>query len=397
MLPLYAQKTFTDALENASSAHSGLLFDKFPDGWDERQGYQLADNAKKQFFLNVINKYQTTKPLLEVGLDNALTRQRALLNHFKIKGESITVTTDWRFVSGLGAAHPYETGFIWHRTLSVPYLPGSSVKGLMRAWATHWGGLNEQQEIIRLFGAKDGEANCGALIVFDALPSKPPTLEIDILNPHYSEYYQDSTKPPADYLSPKPVFFLTVAPGQDFEFFIAPRLGASDQPKKDLEMGMELLLEALKTLGAGGKTAVGYGVFKESKAAQQKREAKQNEKQKQEEDEAKKDALNNLVHEKAYTGLAEQIYRQAQQENWEASDNTPKFYQAMPDFLQKIAEEIDLKIQQAAIGIISEILEKKFPGILQDPEKKVGKNKDKPAYKDKPKEIGNKLLELRKR
>lgn len=284
MLPLYAQKTFTDGLENASSAHSGLLFDKFPDGWDERQGYQLADNAKKQFFLNVINKYQTTKPLLEAGLANALARQRVLLNHFKIKGESITVTTDWRFVSGLGAAHPYETGFIWHRTLSVPYLPGSSVKGLMRAWATHWGGLNEQQEIIRLFGAKDGEANCGALIVFDALPSKPPTLEIDILNPHYSEYYQDSTKPPADYLSPKPVFFLTVALGQDFEFFIAPRkefyLTQSETghtPEADLKTAKKLLSDALACLGAGGKTAVGYGQMTsvEHKEQEQAKNAKQ--------------------------------------------------------------------------------------------------------------------------
>ncbi|EGW21679.1 type III-B CRISPR module RAMP protein Cmr6 [Methylobacter tundripaludum] len=271
MLPLYAQIP-RDTFKQTSTAHSGLLFDKFPDGWDERNDYKPADNAKKQFFLDVINKYQATKPLLEANLTAALTRQRALLNHFKVKDPSLTVTTDWRFVSGLGAAHPYETGFIWHRTLSVPYLPGSSVKGLMRAWATHWCELTEQQEITRLFGAKDGEANCGALIVFDALPSQPPKLELDILNPHYSEYYQDSTKPPADYLSPKPVFFLTVAPGQDFEFFLAPRPGASEQ---DLDTGLKLLRKALETLGAGGKTAVGYGVFKESKAAQQKREAEQ--------------------------------------------------------------------------------------------------------------------------
>ncbi|MGZ5027280.1 MAG: type III-B CRISPR module RAMP protein Cmr6 [Methylobacter sp.] len=216
MLPLYAQIP-RDSFEKAETAHSGLLFDKFPDGWDQRNYYKPADNAKKQFFLDVINKYQATKNLLETNLTGTLTRQHILLD--QLKGASVTATTDWRFVSGLGSAHPYETGFIWHRTLSVPYLPGSSVKGLMRAWATHWCEPADQQEITRLFGAKDGEENCGALIVFDALPSKAPELEIDILNPHYSEYYQDSSKPPADYLSPIPVFFLTVAPGQDFEFF----------------------------------------------------------------------------------------------------------------------------------------------------------------------------------
>lgn len=393
MLPLHAQIP-RDSFGQATTAHSGLLFDKFPDSWEKENYYKLADNAKKQFFLDVINKYQTTTPLLEANLIGALARQHALLNHFKVKGQSLTVTTDWRFVSGLGSAHPYETGFIWHRTLSVPYLPGSSVKGMMRTWATHWGGLIEQQEITRLFGAKDGEENCGALIVFDALPSKPPKLEIDILNPHYSEYYQNPVNPPADYLSPIPVFFLTVAPEQDFEFFLAPRPGASEQPQQDLETGLQLMLEALEILGAGGKTAVGYGVFKESKAAEQKREAEQAKKIMQQEDEQRNIELNNHVRQKAYTGLAEQIYRQAQLENWETSDNATQFYQAMPDYLQKIDAESDLEIKQTAIGIISEILDKKFPGIMQEPKKKGGKNKDKFIYKDKPKDIANQLLTL---
>ena len=391
MLPLYAQIP-QDTFKQASTAHCGLLFDRFPDGdgWGERtKGYQLADNVKKQFLKDIIEKYEKTE--LVDNVNNALARQRLLMEY--LKGQRLTATTDWRFVTGLGAAHPYETGFIWHRTLSVPYLPGSSVKGLMRAFATHWDNLPEP-EINRLFGPKDGDANCGALIIFDALPSKPPKLETDILNPHYSEYYQDSTKPPADYLSPIPVFFLTVAPGQDFEFFLAPRSGASRQPQQDLETGLNLLLEALKTLGAGGKTAVGYGAFKESKVAQQEREDEQNKKRKQEEDEAKNAVLNAVIGEKAYTGLAEQIYRQAQQENWKLGDNTQKFYQAMPGYWQKIVEETDLEIQQTAIGIIGEIVEEKFPGILQDPEKRTGKNKDKPAYKDKAKEIAIELLAL---
>ncbi|MGR9012453.1 MAG: type III-B CRISPR module RAMP protein Cmr6 [Gammaproteobacteria bacterium] len=405
MLPLYAQIP-QDTFEQADTAHSGLLFDKFPDGWNPAENYQTKknqndkskddknkdDDLKKVFLKRVYEKYrQTTNTHLKPNLDIALDRQRGLVNH--LQGESLTATTDWRFITGLGAAHPYETGFIWHRTLSVPYLPGSSVKGLMRAFATHWDSLSGP-DIDRLFGPKDGDANCGALIVFDALPSKPPALDIDILNPHYSEYYRDSTKPPADYLSPIPVFFLTVAPGQDFEFFLAPRFGASEQSTIDLQKGVELLLKALETIGAGGKTAVGYGAFKESKKAQQKREDEQDKKKQQMQGDLRNAALDKIVVVKGYTGLAEGIYRQAQLESWEVSDNTPKFYQAMPDFLQEIAEESDLKIKQNAIDIISEILEGKFPGILQEPEKKVGKNKGKFAYKDKPKEIAIKLLAL---
>lgn len=403
MLPLYKLNNicWKELIRNADTAHAGLLFDKFPDGWNPDENYQpkhkdrngkLIDD-KKTFFDFICTKYKPiTETHLKNNLDSALIRQRDLVNH--LQGKSLIVTTDWRFISGLGTAHPYETGFIWHRTLSVPYLPGSSVKGLIRAWAEQWGGLSDQEEVTRLFGTEKEEAHCGALIIFDALPSQPPKLEIDILNPHYSEYYQNPAKPPADYLSPIPVFFLTVAPGYDFEFFLAARKDPkSEQAKQDLATGLRLLQEALETLGAGGKTAVGYGVFKESKTAQQKREAEQNAKQQRQEIEAHNAALNAIVQAKAYTGLAEQIYRQARQENWETSNNATQFYQAMPDYFQKIAEEPDMEIKQAAIAIISEIVEKKFPGILQDPERKEGR-KDKPAYKEKPKEIANKLLGL---
>lgn len=280
MLPLYEQIP-RNSFNEAVSAHAGLLFDKFPDGWDERNHYKPKDDAKKKFLQDVIDKYRSTD--LTANLAGALKRQRLLIEH--LNGAAIEASTDWRFVSGLGAAHPYETGFIWHRTLSVPYLPGSSVKGMMRAWAKHWGGLSSQQDIDRLFGAENGEANSGALIVFDALPAVRPELKIDILNPHYSEYYQDSSKPPADYLSPIPVFFLTVAPRQNFEFFLAPRKAAylkqseavDATVKQDLMMAKELLNKALTCLGAGGKTAVGYGQMTstEIKGQEQDQKAKQ--------------------------------------------------------------------------------------------------------------------------
>ncbi|MGH8608167.1 MAG: type III-B CRISPR module RAMP protein Cmr6 [Gammaproteobacteria bacterium] len=77
------------------------------------------------------------------------------------------------------------------------------------------------------------------------------------MNPHYSDYYEGK-EPPADYLSPKPVFFLTVKSKQPFLFSLAPRPG-SGAGKSEVEEGINLLIEALNTLGAGGKTAVGYG------------------------------------------------------------------------------------------------------------------------------------------
>jgi CRISPR-associated protein Cmr6 len=389
MLPIHKQIP-RNSFEQAVTAHAGLLFDKFPDGWDERNHYKPVDNAKKQFLQKIIDKYRATD--LTTNLNTALAKQQELVKN--LNGQSIQASTDWRFVSGLGAAHPYETGFIWHRTLSVPYLPGSSVKGMMRAWAAHWGGVAEQTEIARLCGAEDGEANCGALIVFDALPSQPPKLEIDILNPHYSEYYQDSNTPPADYLSPIPVFFLTVAPKQNFEFFLAPRPGASGRPSQDLADGMKLLSDALENLGAGGKTAVGYGFFTESKESQNKREADEIATKQAEDVAAESAALEAEIVAKGLIGLAAQVYRKAQQDNWETCESNPKFYETLLDYIRQIAEEADLKVQHDVVAIVKDIVEKKYPGILQDPERKEGKKKDKPAYKPKPIEIAKALLAI---
>jgi CRISPR-associated protein Cmr6 len=38
----------------------------------------------------------------------------------------------------LGNPHPVEKGFLWHPTLGTPSLPGSGVKGLVRAWVEAW-------------------------------------------------------------------------------------------------------------------------------------------------------------------------------------------------------------------------------------------------------------------
>ncbi len=274
MLPLYKDFTpfkaynFADWLKRSSaSVHPGLLFDKFAKEWAPQWHAPLREGAKNIFFKEFAEIDYT---YLENDLKANLERQERLVRHLcrPDKPAMLPVKTDWRFVSGLGSGHPYETGFIWHRTLGVPYLPGSSVKGMIRAWAEQWCRDEPaiQKEAARLFGSgaeNEGgsEDRAGDLIVFDALPTRPPKLELDILNPHYQPYYESNgAMPPADYYNPIPVFFLAVAPGQPFRFALAPRPGAaSDDPASDLATGVQLLKDALLTIGAGGKTAVGYG------------------------------------------------------------------------------------------------------------------------------------------
>lgn len=287
-LPLYQDLGFQDSAEDelfckrdfVTLPHVGLLFDKYVDTWgiDQRKSFVVQspnsarDSSKKAkqgskqcFYDETMNVYKEQREALSKQLAAHHDRRTALLQ--ASHGKTLTAKTEWRFICGLGTGHPFEAGFIWHRTLSVPYLPGSSVKGLILAWAdprldkagkSHgWGDPEQWDKVKRLFGDTDTDG-VGSLIVFDALPVNAPTLELDIMNPHYGDYYSEKKDtngnliPPADYLSPVPVFFIAVAANTAFHFALAPRC-PDEQGMRDLSVGFELLNEALEKLGAGVK------------------------------------------------------------------------------------------------------------------------------------------------
>ena len=273
-LPLYdsLKRTGTTPRTMEPSANTGLLFDRFCDVWSGPEKWKpespQKDKSVKQKFLDKIVEQLKNNKKTEELLEQYHLRREALIK--SLSGESRDYKTVWRFVSGLGMGHVLETGFVWHKILGVPYLPGSSVKGMIRAWAKQWDD-ETKEEVNRLFGdSKD--IGAGSLIVFDAIPLEKPGLEVDIMNPHYGDYYskkkmkvtlggrdQEIDTPPADYLSPNPIFFLTVASGISFKFALAVRRGKGTN--NDLMNGFELLEEALENIGAGSKTAVGYGHF----------------------------------------------------------------------------------------------------------------------------------------
>lgn len=165
------------------------------------------------------------------------------------------------FVTGIGLPHPVENGFTWHHTLGVPYLPASSIKGMMRAWARDWKELDcsKGSDIARLLGtvAKEGqETEAGALIVFDALPVGDIELYLEVLTPHIGQWRLNGSNPPADWISPVPVPFLAVKEGAKFQFAFGLRKGGT---KEYINAAFTLLSEALDWIGAGAKTSVGFG------------------------------------------------------------------------------------------------------------------------------------------
>ncbi len=118
-------------------------------------------------------------------------------------------------------------------------------------------GLRTNSDILnlrRVFGCLD---HVGKVVFFDAIPVAPPCLEIDVMNPHYADYYgakKGDSIPPADYLSPTPIYFLTVGRGSRYLFAVAG-------PEK--VHAREWLEGGLRELGSGAKTSAGYGYWEE--------------------------------------------------------------------------------------------------------------------------------------
>ncbi len=252
--PLYETDGHPRA-QRARDGHAGLWFDKFCDGWRVDGGVwtlKSDDDNPKLAWIESLTKdpIGTPNQIAECALRlMRLTERRG--------GRAAVFTTEYRFVTGLGRSHPVENGFAWHPTLGAPYLPGSSVKGLVRAWAESDG--VEDATIARLLGCPQ---QAGRLCFLDAAPVGPVRLEADVMTPHYAGW--TAVKPPGDWRSPTPIPFLVTAEGARFLFGIVPCRAVEDG---DLDAAWAWLREALAWAGAGAKTAVGYGRFRHDEAA----------------------------------------------------------------------------------------------------------------------------------
>jgi CRISPR-associated protein Cmr6 len=244
-------------LVSTTTGNAGLWYDKFCDRWKPDWTGFAGDSDKRDWMSTLPKKVGDSALMKE-----AVKRLEDLVD--AQGGCRFRRMTAWRFVTGLGRNHPVENGFTWRHDIGTPYIAGSSLKGLARAYARDWDGL-PREEIHRIFDQKlDAGLGVGSVVFLDALPVGPVALDADVMTPHYSPWYQGETNAvPADWHSPTPIPFLTVAPGQTFVFAVLPRNRSNQQDQEDCKKGADLLKEALEMLGAGAKTAVGYGQFVE--------------------------------------------------------------------------------------------------------------------------------------
>jgi CRISPR-associated protein Cmr6 len=295
--------------------NAALVFDRFAPRWDNVSSRQEVGAIKQQGLKAVRQAAEKADKSLV-----AAWNQRWQAAARFVRAEPFTAKTDWRLITGLGRKGPLEVGFTFHR-YGLPYLPASGVKGLARtagllavaaalgekglaalrarcieetqprgdppgdlvalAWAL---ALDTDKAFTRAWdtavgtaGAKARElagdfraifgttGTAGQAVFLDGIPERVPTLDLDIMNPHYPEYYRDGTgkTAPTDWQSPVPVFFLTVAAGTPFRFAVGWR-GPRDsdgQWQRRRVQAVTWLRQGLEELGAGGKTGAGYGYF----------------------------------------------------------------------------------------------------------------------------------------
>ena len=271
-----------------NSANQGLYCNKFFNQWnndftetnkDHSTGHgankKTYYNGKMCWLLSQIHgakqdnqQFETTVTASNAnrknGDDSRLKRAKGRISNLvkSLGGDTRQYTTTAPFVTGMGLAHPVENGFLWHHTLGVPYLPGSSIKGMIRAWAEHW--QDDSDDARRIFG--DNDDGAGNIIVFDALPVKPVELYVEVMTPHTDDWRiakTPQTSPPADWVNPNPIPFLAIKEDAKFQFAMAARKGAEDD---DLRKAFEYLENALAWIGAGAKTSSGFGRFESEEA-----------------------------------------------------------------------------------------------------------------------------------
>jgi CRISPR-associated protein Cmr6 len=256
----------TPLINANTKSNLGLVYNKFFDVWPKT--FLDADFSidKEKKLTDMKTNWVGEFNFAVDGAKELIHRQQEMVA--RLGGQSSIFKLTSPFVTGMGLAHPVENGFAWHHTLGAPYLAGSSIKGLTRAWATYWaddGGAGD--EITKLFGPdKPEDGGAGDLIFFDCLPVSAVKLMPEIITPHLGDWRIIDPKnglashAPADWINPVPIPFLTVARGAEFQFCIASRSANSS----NVEKGFGWMTDALCELGAGAKTGTGFGRFEKT-------------------------------------------------------------------------------------------------------------------------------------
>lgn len=194
---------------------------------------------------------------------------------FPNNSTKISLQLQWRMALGLGGESIYETNMTLHHLYGIPYLPSSSIKGVLRSWVisqifaqpesvpdyekdyplvnAEFRAITESKLFCTIFGCPkdikkvkfkggkpemkknekredkrvydDSESSAlggehqGTVTFFDGIPNIAPVIKTDVMNVHYKDWYKDiGYSAPTDTQRTNPVLFLTVSNDNNLKF-----------------------------------------------------------------------------------------------------------------------------------------------------------------------------------
>jgi CRISPR-associated protein Cmr6 len=275
MIPIPATE---QKLLEKSAANFSLLSPRVVE-WTKNKRGEFSSSTEMMQILFKKSEISFSSKLLE----KIQKKQKAYIDCLKemsVASFEIKAKSSSPFITGLGSGHPTETGMILDRNTGLPYIPASSIKGVLRlACAINLaknkysdGNVpDDDEKLVRYFGSEsDKNPKRGQLIILDAYSENVPKLKLDIMNPHFRNYYRGKDdngkehKQPVETESPNPIKFLTVKEETAFVFRCAfmpleNKIFSDEEIQRDVD---EMFDTAFETVGFGGKTAIGYGRFK---------------------------------------------------------------------------------------------------------------------------------------
>ena len=275
-VPEYLQSDFS----NCPPGHRFTLYGAF---WERNRNWKRVKNIDLK---SVFNDFPLGINRLR---DELIKRQNHLAEASNETVKTFLAESVSPFLTGTGIEHPLENGMAFLNPYGLPYLPGSSVKGTLRRSAEELAGIAPdinwdnnrgwtEKAVTALFGkeptSRSDEAERGALTFWDVFP-QCSKLSVEIMNPHYNEYYQGKTTP-HDAGSPGPIYFLAVPEKSGFAFHVhcdlhrlKDNVGLAEQWSILISSAFN---HAFEWLGFGAKTAVGHGSMKRSDSIQTPKE-----------------------------------------------------------------------------------------------------------------------------
>jgi CRISPR-associated protein Cmr6 len=237
---------------------------------DYRQGRDGRSDSGHKFFIRP--NYGS------LDFEGIRSRQEAQVKALfpNAKSTVVKVTPDWRMICGLSGGI-YETNMTLHHVYGVPYIPASSIKGVVRSWIitniftesipleeqdfplvnAEYRALKSSKLFCAIFGSPEsidrvkfqygkplkkkdkngketdkyetekdtsavGKEQQGKVVFFDGLPISAPEMMPDVINVHYPDWYKEKGfAAPRDFQKTNPVMFLTVTSNSNFQTAIA--------------------------------------------------------------------------------------------------------------------------------------------------------------------------------